>query len=59
MRDVQKTGKREGMELFREVGSWGSYWRIMKKSIYLKRKSRGGKRPELGEGGMVVTHWDA
>lgn len=45
------------MELLREVGSWGSYWRIVKKSIYLRRKSRGGKRAELGEGGAVMTHW--
>lgn len=31
----------------------------MKKSIYLRRKSRGGKRPELEAGGVVMAHWDA
>lgn len=34
----------------------GQLLRTMKKSIYLRKKSRGRKRPQLREGEEFVTH---
>lgn len=43
-------------EVFEGSQELGQLLRIMKKSIYFRRKSRGRRRPQLGKGGEFVTH---
>lgn len=44
------------MEFFEGSQELGQLLRIMEKSIYFRRKSRGRRRPQLGKGGEFVTH---